>query len=160
MILGAEREPFAVNGPVAEGVRGRRPTSCNTQAEALNKLSDQVDKFWKLESGGVFDQEKAMLASDKSVVQKWAEAVKHEGCRYTLPIPFRKNPPKFPDNKPMAEKRLASLRNRLQNNEALRAKYQEGIEDLVNKGHAVAVMSEDMEQSRWQSVVPPSSPGD
>ena len=154
-ILGAEGEPFAVktclrwtvNGPIAEGEPNQRPTACSTQAEAIHRLSDQVDKFWRLESGGVFDQEKAMSASDEAVVRKWSEAAEYEDNRYTLPIPFRKNPPKFPNNRVMAEKRLGSLGNRLRNNEALKEMYKEGMKDLMSKGHAVAVTSEEMDRA-------------
>ena len=85
-ILGAEGEPFAVktclgwtvNGPIVEGEPNQRPTACSTQAEAIHRLSDQVDKFWRLESGGVFDQEKAMSASDEAVVRRWSEAAEYE----------------------------------------------------------------------------------
>ena len=47
----------------------------------------------------------------------------------------------------MAEKRLASLGNRLRNNEALKEMYKEGMKDLMSKGHAVAVTSEEMDRA-------------
>ena len=151
-ILGAEGEPFAVktclgwtvNGPITKGEQVQRPTSCGAQAEALNRLNDQVCKFWKLESGGVFDQRRAMSASDEAVVQRWSEMAEYKDNRYSLPIPFKKKNPRFPNNKVLAERRLASLGNRLCNNAALRIAYEEGMKDLISKGHAIAVTKEEM----------------
>ena len=59
---------------------------------------------------GIFEQEKGMSTSDRTVLARWKEEATYEGGHYTLPIPFRKPQPRLPDNLEMAKKPQATTR--------------------------------------------------
>ena len=145
-VPGARGEPYAirtrlgwtVNGPVSR--RKKTPPTCHfARGESLSRLSDKVERFWRLESGGVFEQEKGTSLSDRKVLARWEEEAIYEGGHYTLPIPFREEQPHLPDNRQMAERRLESLARKLRRDPALHAQYTAGMTDLEGKGYAVQV---------------------
>ena len=80
-----------------------------------------------------------MSVQDKLVTARWEKAAMYEDGHYTLPIPFRHEEPRLPDNRRMAEFRLGSLRRKLEKNPELSEKYTEGMQDLLGKGYAVEV---------------------
>ena len=110
-----------------------------TQGERHEQLNRQVERFWKLESSGICDDNKAMSVQDEMVTARWERTATYEDGHYTLPIPFRHEDPQLPDSKQMAELRLRSLRRKLERNPELSEKYTEGMEDLLNKGYAVEI---------------------
>ena len=150
-VPGGRGEPYAVrtclgwtvNGPVSKRKK-TASVSFFTQQESLALLQEKVEKFWRLDSSSIFDHEKAMSMQDKAVLSRWQATAVYEDGHYTLPIPFRDQQPRFPDNREMAERRLMSLARKLQKNEALRAQYVAGMQELVDKGFAVRVPSEEL----------------
>ena len=80
-----------------------------------------------------------MSVQDKLVTARWEDMVVYDDGHYTLPIPFRHEEPRLPDNKKMAETRLNSLRKKLEKDAKLTEKYTEGMQDLLDKGHAIEV---------------------
>ena len=146
-VSGGKGEPYAVrtrlgwtvNGPVnASEMRGKQQAFF-TQGERYEWLDRQVERFWKLESSGIYDDNRAMSVQDKLVTMRWEKTAIYEDGHYTLPIPFRHEDPQLPDNKQMAELRLRSLRRKLEKNPELSEKYAEGMEDLLSKGYAIEV---------------------
>ena len=61
---------------------------------------------------------------------------------YQLPIPFKDEKPRLPDARNMAEKRLKNLKRKLEANPTLRQQYIDGIQSLLDKGHAIEVPAE------------------
>ena len=108
-----------------------------TQGERHEQLNRQVERFWKLESSGIYDDSKAMSVQDEMVTARWERTATYDDGHYTLPIPFRHEDPQLPNSKQMAELRLRSLRRKLERNPELSKKYAEGMEDLLSKGYAV-----------------------
>ena len=50
------------------------PATCHfVRSESLGQLHEKVDRFWHLESGGIFEQEKDASLSDRKVLAKWKE---------------------------------------------------------------------------------------
>ena len=146
MVPGARGEPYAIrthlgwtiNGPVSR--RRKSPPTCHfVRSESLGQLNEKVDRFWCLESGGIFEQEKGASLSDRKVLAKWKEEAVYEDGHYTLPIPFRREQPYLLDNQKMAERRLTSLARKLQRDPVLHAQYTAGMKDLEDKGYAVRV---------------------
>ena len=145
-VSGARGEPYAirtqlgwtVNGPVSR--HRKAPPTCHfARGESLNQLSDKVERFWRLESGGIFEQEKGTSLSDRKVLARWKEEAVYEEGHYTLPIPFREEQPYLPHNRQMAERRLTSLARKLRRDPVLHAQYAAGMKDLEDKGYAVHV---------------------
>ena len=140
-------EPYAVRTRLGWTVNGLMNASETrgelqaffTQGERYEQLNQQVERFWKLESSGIYDDNKAMSVQDELVTARWEKTATYEDGHYTLPIPFRHEDPQLPDSKQMTELRLRSLRRKLEKNPELSKRYAEGMEDLLNKGYAVEV---------------------
>ena len=141
---------WTVNGPVSR--QKKAPLSCHfthgESKESLARLHEKVDRFWSLESTGIFEQEKGMSGSDRAVLAKWKEEATYEaGTIYTLPIPFREQQPRLPDNLKMAEKRLASLAHKLRREPTLHSQYTTGMQDLMDKGYAARIPEEEVDRN-------------
>ena len=106
-VPGGKGEPYAVktrlgwtvNGPVnASETRGEQQAFF-THGERYERLDRQLEKFWKLESSGLYDDDRAMSVQDKLVTARWEKTATYEDGHYTLPIPFRHEEPRLPDNR-------------------------------------------------------------
>ena len=152
-IPGGKGEPYAVrtrlgwsvSGPVSNSMVKLPSTSHYISNESL--LQEKVDRFWQLESSGIYEQEKGMSVDDRRVLALWDEKVSFSGGHYVLPIPFKSSTLKLSDNRQMAEKRLSSLRRKLEKNKDLHQKYVDGMSDLLEQGYAVPVPEQDVHRS-------------
>ena len=116
-VPGGKGEPYAiktrlgwtVNGPVNASETQGEQQAFFTQGERYEQLDRQLEKFWKLESSGLYDNDRAMSVQDRLVTARWEKVATYEDGHYTLPIPFRHEEPRLPDNRRMAELRLGSL---------------------------------------------------
>ena len=106
------------------------------------QLSEQVARFWELESSGLYDTTKGPSQQDQAVLRRWEKEVKVVDGHYQLPIPFKDEKPRLPDARNMAEKRLKNLKRKLEANPTLRQQYIDGIQSLLDKGHAIEVPAE------------------
>ena len=121
-VRGERGDPYAtrtrlgwtISGPMSGQRRNTTPTAMYMRAEGLAQLQGKVDRFWSLDSSGIFDAEKAMSTQDKAVLGRWEKEATVQAGHYSLPIPFREEHPNLPDNRQMAERRLASLARKLQ----------------------------------------------
>ena len=116
---------WAISGPVG------KKTSCNFCAS----LDEKVERFWRLDNAGV-DVCSGMSVSDASTIRNWDENAKVVDSHYVLEIPFKHEEPDLPDNKQLAERRLEYLGKRLKKDEALRIRYKQEIDKLVEKQFA------------------------
>ena len=110
-------------------------------------FQEKVERFWQLESSGIYEQEKDMSVDDRRVLALWDEKVSFSGGHYVLPIPFKDSTLKLPDNRQMAEKRLSSLGRKLDKNRDLHQKYVDGMSNLLEQGYAVPVPEQDIHRS-------------
>ena len=133
-----------MNGPMDTGKTRGEQQVFFTQGERHEQLNRQVERFWKLESSGIYDDSKAMSVQDEMVTARWERTATYDDGHYTLPIPFRHEDPQLPDSKQMAELRLRSLRKKLERNPELSKKYAEGMEDLLSKGYAIEVPQDEV----------------
>ena len=152
-IPGGKGEPYAVmtrlgwsvSGPVSSSTVKVPPASHYISNGDL--LHEKVESFWKIESSGIYEQEKGMSVEDRHVLELWDENVSFSDGHYTLPIPFKNPALKLPDNQQMAEKRLSSLKRKLFKNHDLHRKYMDGMNDLLEKGYAVPVPKKDVHRN-------------
>ena len=152
-ILGGKGEPYvirtrlgwSVSGPVSNSTV-KLPSVAHYISNG-NLLQEKVERFWQLESSGIYEQEKGMSVEDRRVLALWDEKVSFSGGHYVLPIPFKNPSLKLPDNQQMAEKQLSSLRRKLSNNQDLHQKYTDGMNDLLKQGYAVPVPEQDIHRS-------------
>ena len=152
-IPGGKGEPYAirtqlgwsVSGPVSNSMV--KLPSVSHYISNGNLLQEKVERFWQLESSGIYEQEKGMSVEDRRVLALWDEKVSFSGGHYVLPIPFKNPFFKLPDNQQMAEKRLSSFRRKLAKNQDLHQKYIDGMSDLLEQGYAVPVPEQDIHRS-------------
>ena len=94
-VPGGKGEPYAiktrlgwtVNGPVnASETRGEQQAFF-TQGERYEQLDRQLEKFWKLESRGLYDDDRAMSVQDRLVTARWEKAATYRDG-YTTPSQF------------------------------------------------------------------------
>ena len=143
-VPGGKGEPYAVrtrlgwtvNGPMDTGKMQGEQQVFFAQGERYEQLNQQIKRFWKLESSGIYDDSKAMSVQDEMVTTRWERTATYDDGHYTLPIPLRHEDPQLPDSKQMAELRLRSLRKKLERNPELSEEYTEEMEDLLSKGYA------------------------
>jgi hypothetical protein len=92
-------------------------------------MTEQLKKFWELESIGI-------RGDESSVYDKFVEEVRFNGERYEAKLPFKEHHPTIPDNvnHAVSVKRLGKLVHRLQDQPALLTEYDKIIQDQVQKG--------------------------
>ena len=136
---------WSVSGPVSSSTMKVPPASHYISNGDL--LHEKVERFWKIESSGIYEQEKGMLIEDRRVLELWDKNVSFSDGHYTLPIPFKNPALKLPDNQQMAEKRLSSLKRKLLKNYDLHRKYMDGMNDLLKKGYAMPIPKKDVHRN-------------
>ena len=149
-IPGGKGEPYAVmtrlgwsvSGPVSHNMVKVPPTSHYIANGDL--LQEKVERFWKIESSGIYEREKGMSIEDRRVLELWDKNVRFSDGHYSLPIPFKNPALTLPDNRQMAERRLSSLKRKLIKNHDLYQKNTDGMNDLLKKGYAVPVAKEEV----------------
>ena len=67
-------------------------------------------------------------------LKKFRETLKYDQGRYSVRWPWKEDCPDLPENKALALRRLRSLVSRMKNDPVLIQKYDEIIEDQLDKG--------------------------
>ena len=136
-------EPF--NPQVDAEVLNKR--SCNFSVktnvkEVINPF--QIIKMFEMDFSEKRADRQATLSQDDLQFLKGME----EGIRqtadghYEMPLPFRSNTPKLPNNKSLALRRLDKLKTRLENDMKYRRDYVAFMQDIIQKGFAERVPHE------------------
>ena len=139
LALGRPDEPYAMKTCLGWAVVGpiQDEASCfAVDAEEIDPLMTRLDRFWALESAGLFENVKAPSVNDKKVAKLWEDEVIMVNGHFQLPIPFKGSGPALPDNFPSALQRLRQLKRRLLRDDRLKQQYAEGMADLLKKGYA------------------------
>ena len=161
IVRGGRGEPWAsrsvlgwsVNGPLKKniGASRKRLTSnyvSGMTSQANDLLSQQVERFWKIDSSGLFDDKQQMSIEDCKVTAMWDKTTYQKDGHYVMGIPLRDNTKPLPNNRQLAQSRLDSLARKLSKNPELKAKYNDGINDLLVKGYAVPVADEEVQPGK------------
>ncbi|XP_043200214.1 uncharacterized protein LOC122369489 [Amphibalanus amphitrite] len=105
---------------------------------------------------GFFDQrqEKAMSQEDIQFVKVMTEGMhKEEGGHFEAPLPLKEGQ-SMPNNRDLAEARLAQLKRRLLRDDKLRTDYAAFMSDLFLKGYAEPVPDEERDRDGMVNYVP------
>ena len=84
--------------------------------------------------------------NDLLVDNKIMPSVEDKRALHMMVLPWRQDPPVILNDKPMAERRFRSLKNRLENCCELLEKYTNTMQDYINKGYAEKVPKEELEK--------------
>ncbi|XP_028415550.1 uncharacterized protein LOC114538622 [Dendronephthya gigantea] len=131
---------WVLSGPVIKGNQENRSCSVNLNgthvlridAEPVtttptDRLHDQLQKLWDLETLGIRDNE-------PTTESKFMEDISFNGNQYEVKLPFREEHPLLPDNHVGSVKRLNSLLTRLKANPNLLQEYDNIIKDQIKSG--------------------------
>ena len=100
-------------------------------------LSDQVSKFWSLESIGIH------LERENSVYQQFEEEIRFTDGRYEVKLPWKPNHPVLPDNYFLSKRRLQGLLTKLKQDRELFEEYDSIIKTQEEMGIIERVSDEE-----------------
>ena len=75
---------------------------------------------------------------DKDFLAKMAASISRDNDKYMISLPF-KDDTRYPDNRGLAEQRLACLKRKLEKDAAFKESYTAQMEKLIDRGHAELV---------------------
>ena len=157
VIRGERGQPWAsqtmfgwtLNGPVKAKVKGRKENTVTANFVNVNndQLMGAVEKFWKIDGAGLYDDDLGLSTNDKKVLKMWDDTSLKVNGHYEIKIPFKNEDEKLPHNRAMAEKRFKQLEQKLEKKPDLKKQYIDAIEDLLKKGHAKEVPNDAIDRS-------------
>jgi len=92
----------------------------------------------------LISDDKAMSVNDKKAIECWDESSRMIYGHYDMTIPFKVRPLDLPNNRSVAERRLALLRKKLV---ADSSRSQRSMEEMIDKGYAVKVPDDELQRS-------------
>ena len=92
-------------------------------------LTDEVKKFWNLETIGIFENE-------SSFFELYSESItRDEDNRYSVNLPFKENHPIVSDNYELSKQRLLKLHAKLSANPNILQKYNDILKEQMRLGN-------------------------
>ena len=162
---------WCVFGPMNAPSEGRESVSCHvvktsqfaTSIPTKDILSGKVSNHHFSESAnikdgainhflaGMYNNEfnevdsglDGLSIEDEQFLSLMKREVKQTDGHYELPLPLRRNDIVMPNNKPQAEKRLLSVKRKMERSEKFKEEYTKFMENLVDKGYASQCIDSD-----------------
>ena len=112
-----------------------------------NLLTQQLERLWNTDfNERVANNKSSLSVEDKRALEMMEQSLKRKDGHFQVALPWREKPVKIPNNKPMAEKRLESLKRRLKKDGELFDKYKRAMQDYIDKGHAERIPKKELEE--------------
>ena len=132
-----------------------------------SELHRQLERLWTTDFRDSNTPTKpAASVENKKARQIMEESLKLEEGHFQLALPWRRQPPNFPNYKSMVQRRLQLLKKRLLKDEEFYEKYGKTMQEYIDQGHAEKVPVEELEvkdRSLWylphHAVTHPLKPG-
>jgi hypothetical protein len=157
---------WTINGPLGLDYNQHKQSVTANFIGVDETLTKQVERFWKVDDfDSIADQKSTMSIEDQHAVEVWNKSItQNDTGHYTLDVPFRTWPPLLCNNRDLAERRLDGLKRRLYRDNELAKLYREGMQKLLDEGHAEAVSDEQgPKNATWylphHPVLHPQKPG-
>ena len=137
--------PFAVktrfgwtlNGPLNRSSRSKYCFFMNAKSSSDEFLSNQLKNYFNQDfNESLADERKMMSVQDKRALKIFEESAHLVNGHYQIAIPCKQGQPCMPNNRRLAEQRLGHLKRRLILDPALKQRYANFIDDLLDKGYA------------------------
>ncbi|XP_053395800.1 uncharacterized protein LOC128555967 [Mercenaria mercenaria] len=103
-----------------------------TSIDSAITTKPNLEDFWNIESIGITDN--VQNSNDEIAMKKFKETIKFEDGRYHVTWPWRDEEFELPENRQLALGRLKSNVSRMSSKPELMKRYNEVIEDQLNKG--------------------------
>ena len=150
VISAGDNEPYAVKTLLGWGVTGIMDHSkaehsvhfsFKTSVKEINPL--QVNRMFELEFIEKSTEMSNISVNDKKFIMKAETGIhQRQDNHFEMPLPFKKDSIKLPNNKGMALKRLYSLKRKLITDEQYKSDYAKFMSNLISKGYAEKVPPE------------------
>ena len=137
---------WVVNGPLRGG-------DCTAMSVTANRISvtnieELLISQYNQEFSELASNEKAeMSMEDKRFLEVASEAVLQDG-HYSLKLPFRKANVNLPNNRPVAEQRLQSLKMKMEKDQKFKQEYVAFLNDILESNYAEKVPEEELSQTQ------------
>ena len=125
-------------------LEGLNKRSCNFSVKTNVKEVINPFQVMKMDfSEKRADRQGTLSQDDLQFLKKMEEGIRQTADgHYEMPLPFRGNTPKLPNNKPLALRRLNKLKTRMENDVKYRQDYMTFMQDIIRKGFAERVPHE------------------
>ena len=153
---GLRGQPIAVETPLGWSLLGPSLTPSADKKGMVNlcqgkhsSLDEQLVSLWTNDfSAGTSVFDRPTSKEDRKALHIMQNGLEHVCGHYRLPLPFR-DPLQLPAGSiSMAEKRLDSLKRRLEKNPELKSKYVDAIDTYIEKGYARQIPSEELREEK------------
>nr|CAI5831915.1 unnamed protein product [Callosobruchus analis] len=125
---------YIVSGPINENrTTSAKPLSCNLMVTELNQLSNQIERFWKVEECSV--------TSNHSIEERECEdnftktTYRDETGHFIVTLPIKESANVLGESFNNAYQRLQSIERKFKKNEEFKWKYTEFIIEYEQLGH-------------------------
>lgn len=99
-----------------------------------NDISNQIKKFWELESLGITSENEQIDPLACDVMKTFESEIKFENSRYKVRLPWKSDKKHLlNDNKNVAEMRFSRLKKQFRNNPDLFVQYQSVLQDYLKQ---------------------------
>lgn len=105
---------------------------CKSKLTCKDSENLEMEHFWKLETIGIHDPIEEN--DDDRALKMFSDDVKYEDGRYYVTWPWKSENPLLPDNFELAKCRLKCLTKKLSQDPAILKKYDEILQDQLQKG--------------------------
>ena len=133
---------WALNGPLWG--QKKETHVHRIQVEDRNTLEDKLQCMWNHDYKDNSANEKSMSLEDKQWERKVSASTTLIGGHYEVPLPFRENDVRFPDNHKQTLQRLESSRKRFLANDEFRKEYFQFMSMMIEKGYMERVPEEEL----------------
>ena len=130
------------------GINGRKRdgdcVSTNLLLKETHNLPRKIEQFWATKSYGTDSKGNISLKflQEQKALKHLKNTVECESNRYKVGNLWKKNQPSLPFDRPLALSRFSSLEKKFERNHEFSNKYQETINDYINKSYAVKLTQE------------------
>lgn len=168
IISAGDNDPYAIRTTLGWGVTGvidvkkgnhvssnivcRDVLNCNTshfsfRTQVKEVTNAQVRQMFEIDFCERPQEERVSL-QDRRFLRILKDSIhKREDGHFEMPLPFKHNCMKLPDNRSIAERTLKNLRRKLSYNAQYKSDYVTFMSEMISKGYAERVPTEDIENS-------------
>ncbi|XP_045495970.1 uncharacterized protein LOC123694549 [Colias croceus] len=154
---GRRHQPIASRTPLGWVLHGARSIAHSTTKQRFNvnyvkstdeEMNEQLRQFFALESL-LIEGKRPSTDPDVRALRTLDEGVIEKQGKYEVPLLWKNAEIKLPDNYHNTLKRLVNIEKKLDRDPALKIKYTEQMEALIEKGYAERAPSEKIEARTW-----------
>ncbi len=150
--------PYAIRTALGWIVNGPLQTDVNTESDQVRTSSFTVNRIAVSDIETLlveqfnadfpdrnYSDKTEMSQEDRKFMQSVEQSIQYKDGHYCIGLPFKNDPAKLPNNRCIAEQRAIGLKRKLSNNPKFHEDYKAFMTDIIDKGYAEKVPSEQLE---------------